>query len=152
MLCYTVPILFYGGIRMKFWKEFKEFAFKGNVIDLAVGVIIGAAFTGIVTSIVNDIFMPLISLLTKGVDFTTLGIALGEGEDAAKLAYGNFIQAVIHFLLVAVCVFFFVKFINSLKKKPAPEVPARTCPFCFGVIDEKATRCPHCTSMLEVNE
>lgn len=139
---------------MKFWKEFKEFAFKGNVIDLAVGVIIGAAFTGIVTSVVNDIFMPLISLLTKGVDFTTLGIALGEGEDAAKLAYGNFIQAVINFLLVAVCIFFFVKFINSLKKKPAPapEVPVRKCPFCFGVIDEKATRCPHCTSMLEVNE
>ena len=139
---------------MKFWKEFKEFAFKGNVIDLAVGVIIGAAFTGIVTSLVNDVFMPLISLATKGVDFTTLGIALGEGEDAAKLAYGNFIQAIINFLLVAVCIFFFVKFVNSLKRKPAPAPakPARKCPFCFGEIDDKASRCPHCTSMLDVND
>lgn len=138
---------------MKFWKEFKEFAFKGNVIDLAVGVIIGTAFTGIVTSLVNDVFMPLISLLAKGVDFTTLGVALGEGEDAAKLAYGNFIQAVINFLLVAVCVFIFVKFVNRLKRKPAPAPtkPVRKCPFCFGEIDDKATRCPHCTSMLDTN-
>lgn len=136
---------------MKIWKEFKEFAFKGNVIDLAVGVIIGAAFTGIVTSLVNDVFTPLISLATKGVDFTTLGIALGKGEDAAKLAYGNFIQAVINFLLVAICIFVFVKFINRLKRKPeqAPVKPARKCPFCFGEINDKATRCPHCTSMLD---
>ena len=138
---------------MKFWKEFKEFAFKGNVIDLAVGVIIGTAFTGIVSSLVGDVFMPLISLATRGIDFTTLGVALGKGEDAAKLAYGNFIQAIINFLLVAVCIFIFVKFINQLKRKPepAPARPVRKCPFCFGEIDEKATRCPHCTSMLDAN-
>ncbi len=139
---------------MKFWKEFKQFAFKGNVIDLSVGIIIGAAFTGIVNSLVKDIFTPLISLATRGIDFTTMGIALGEGEDAAVFAYGNFIQAVINFLLVAVCVFLFVKFVNNLKRKPepAPVKPVRKCPFCYGEIDDKATRCPHCTSMLDVNE
>lgn len=136
---------------MKFWNEFKQFAFKGNVMDLAVGVIIGAAFTGIVTSLVNDVFMPLISLATKGVDFTTLGIKLGENEDAAVFAYGNFIQAILNFMLIAVCVFLFVRFVNSLKKKPepAPAKPVRKCPFCFGEINDKATRCPHCTSMLD---
>jgi large conductance mechanosensitive channel len=139
---------------MKIWKEFKEFAFKGNVIDLAVGVIIGAAFTGIVNSLVNDIFMPLISIMTQGADFTKLGIKLGEGEDAALFAYGNFIQAVINFLLVATCIFIFIKFVNTLKRQPAPAPAkeARKCPFCFGEVNEKATRCPHCTSMIEVNE
>lgn len=139
---------------MKIWKEFKEFAFKGNVVDLAVGVMIGSAFTGIVTSLVNDLFTPLLSLLTGKVDFSAMGVKLGETEDAAVLAYGNFIQTVINFLLVALCIFILVKFINSLKRKPAPapEKPVRKCPYCFGEIDDNATRCPHCTSMLEVNE
>ena len=136
---------------MKMWKEFKEFAFKGNVVDMAVGVMIGAAFGSIVTSVVNDLFTPLISLLTRGVDFSSMGVKLGEGEEAAVFAYGNFIQTIINFFLVALCIFLLVKFINKLKKKPAEEVaaaPARKCPYCFGEIDEHATRCPHCTSIL----
>jgi large conductance mechanosensitive channel len=139
---------------MKIWKEFKEFAFKGNVVDLAVGVMIGSAFTGIVTSVVKDLFTPLFSVATQGVDFTTMGVKLGEGEDAAVFAYGNFIQAVINFFLVAICIFLLVKFINRLRRKPeaAPAKPTRKCPFCFSEIDEKATRCPHCTSMLDAHE
>ena len=99
---------------MKLWKEFKEFAFKGNVIDLAVGVIIGSAFTAIVTSVVNDLFTPLLSLITGRVDFSTLAITLGAGENAAKIAYGSFLQAVFNFLMVAICIFAFVKAINKL--------------------------------------
>ena len=138
---------------MKIWKEFKEFAFKGNVVDMAVGVMIGAAFKSIVDSVVNDLFMPLISLITSGVDFKSLGITLGEGETPAVFAYGSFIQTVINFFLVAFCIFMFVKFVNRLRAKneapaPAPVEP-RKCPYCFGVIDEKATRCPHCTSQLD---
>jgi len=137
---------------MKIWKEFKDFAFKGNVIDMAVGVMIGAAFSGIVTSVVNDLITPLLSILTGRVNFATLGIALGEGEDAPVFAYGNFIQTVINFLIVAFCIFMFVKFINKLKKPapaPAPAKPARKCPYCLSEIADEATRCPHCTSVLE---
>ena len=139
---------------MKIWNEFKEFAFKGNVVDMAVGVMIGSAFTGIVTSVVNDLFTPVISLVTRGINFASLGLKLGEGEDAAVFAYGNFIQTVVNFFLVAICIFAFVKFINKLKKKPAPapEKPVRKCPYCMSEIDEKATRCPHCTSVLDANE
>ena len=139
---------------MKIWNEFKEFAFKGNVIDMAVGVMIGSAFTAIVNSLVKDVFTPLISVLTNGIDFQTLSITLaGEGETALLLTYGSFIQAVINFFLVAVCIFLFVKFINKLRARkaaePAPEpAPARKCPFCMSEIDEAATRCPHCTSQL----
>lgn len=135
----------------KLLKEFKEFAFRGNVIDMAVGVVIGSAFTGIVTSIVNDIFTPLIAKLTGSVDFSALVIALGAGEEAPKIAVGNFIQTVINFLLVAVCVFAFVKFINKLRKpqeEPAPAKAPRLCPFCKSEIADEATRCPHCTSQL----
>lgn len=140
---------------MKIWKEFKEFAFKGNVVDMAVGVMIGSAFTGIVTSVVNDLFTPVLSLVTSGIDFSSLGFKLGSGEDAAVFAYGNFIQTVINFFLVAACIFAFVKFINRLKAKPAPAAPAkpaRKCPYCMSEIDENATRCPHCTSILEAHE
>ena len=136
----------------KIWNEFKNFAFKGNVIDLAVGMMIGSAFTSIVNSLVNDLFMPLISLLTSGIDFKSLGIALSDGENPAVFAYGNFIQTVINFFLVAVCIFLFVKFINKLRamneKPAAPAKPARKCPYCMSVIDDNATRCPHCTSQL----
>ena len=139
---------------MKFWKEFKEFAFKGNVIDLAVGVMIGSAFTSIVNSVVNDLFTPLFSLLTSGINFSSLGLKLGEGENAAVLAYGNFIQAVINFFLVAFCIFWFVKGINKLRNTHAkPEAPAkakRLCPYCKSEIADDATRCPHCTSMLDI--
>ena len=134
----------------KIWKEFKDFAFKGNVIDMAVGVMIGSAFSKIVTSLVNDIFMPLLSVLTGSVSFTDMAIKLGEGEEAAKFAYGNFIQTVVDFLLIAVCIFLFVKLITKLRKKPeeAPKEPARLCPFCKTEIHKEATRCPHCTSEL----
>lgn len=154
ILCYNFHIQ--GGIWMKFWKEFKEFAFKGNVIDLAVGVMIGSAFTSIVNSVVNDLFTPLFSLLTSGINFSSLGLKLGEGENAAVLAYGNFIQAVINFFLVAFCIFWFVKGINKLRSThihAKPEAPAkekRLCPYCKSEIADDATRCPHCTSMLDV--
>ena len=136
---------------MKLWDEFKEFAFKGNVMDMAIGVMIGGAFGSIVTSVVNDLIMPLVSVLTGGVNFADLGIPLGEGEDAAVFAYGNFIQTVINFLIIAICIFAFVKGMNKLKKQPPEEVaaPARQCPYCFGEIADEATRCPHCTSQLE---
>ena len=132
------------------WKEFKAFAFKGNVIDMAVGVMIGGAFGKIVTSIVNDLFMPLITLLTGRINFSSLGIKLGEGEDAAVFAYGNFLQTVVDFLLMALCVFLFVKLVNKImpKKPEAPKKPARVCPYCKSEIADDATRCPHCTSQL----
>ena len=135
----------------KIWKEFKDFAFKGNVIDMAVGVMIGSAFSKIVTSLVNDMFMPLLSVLTGSVSFTDLAIPLGEGEEAAKFAYGNFIQTVVDFALIAVCIFAFVKLITKLRKKPEekPKEPARLCPFCKSEIHKEATRCPHCTSELK---
>ena len=136
---------------MGMWKEFKQFAFKGNVIDLAVGVMIGGAFSGIVSSVVSDVFMPLLSLVTGRIDFTTLSIRLGEGEGAATLNYGAFLQAVVDFLLIALCVFAFVKLVNRLRRaqpEAAPAAPARKCPYCLREVDPLATRCPHCTSML----
>ena len=121
---------------MGFIKEFKEFAMKGNVMDMAVGVIIGGAFGKIVTSLVNDVLMPVISLATGGIDFTNLFINLGEGSyttlaqaqeaGASVFAYGSFIQNVVDFLIVAFCIFLMLKGINKLNKKkeePAPEAP-----------------------------
>lgn len=135
----------------KLLKEFKEFAFKGNVIDMAVGVVIGSAFTSIVTSVVNDLFTPLIAALTGSVDFSALAIKLGEGEEAPAILIGNFIQTVINFFLIAICIFMFVKFVNKLRK-PKEEAPAkapRLCPYCKSEIADDATRCPHCTSELK---
>ena len=121
---------------MGFIKEFKEFAMKGNVMDMAVGVIIGGAFGKIVTSLVNDVLMPLVSLGTGGIDFTDLFINLGEGNystlaaakeaGAAVFAYGQFIQNIIDFIIIAICIFLMIKGMNKLKKKeePAPEAPA----------------------------
>lgn len=137
-------------VMSKFVKEFKEFAFKGNVVDMAVGVMIGSAFGGIVTSIVNDLVTPFIALLTGSVDFSALVIKLGEGENAPFIGIGNFIQTVLNFFIIAVCIFTMVKFINKLKK-PAPAAPvkeARKCPYCMSEIADEATRCPHCTSLL----
>ena len=104
-----------------FVKEFKEFISKGNVMDMAVGVIIGGAFTAIVTSLVNDIIMPLLSLLTGGLDFAGLAIKLGEGEEAASLHYGAFIAAIINFLLIAIVIFCIIKAINKMPKKKKEE-------------------------------
>ncbi len=131
----------------KFISEFKEFISKGNVLDLAVGVIIGGAFQAIVNSLVNDLIMPLLGIITGGLDFSSLAITVGN----ANLTYGNFISAVINFLLMALVLFSVIKAFNkarSIKEKPAaPEAPkTKKCPYCFSEIDIKATRCPHCTS------
>ncbi len=143
-------------------KEFKEFAIKGNVIDLAVGVVIGGAFGKIVTSFVNDIIMPLVGTLVGGMEFSSYFIAL-DGKEYASLAaaqeaaaptlnYGLFIQNIVDFLIIAFAIFLAVKWINRLKKveKPAPvEITTKTCPYCFTDIPLGATRCPHCTSELK---
>ncbi|MGM9869997.1 MAG: large-conductance mechanosensitive channel protein MscL [Sodaliphilus sp.] len=105
---------------MGFVKEFKEFAVKGNVMDMAVGVIIGGAFGKIVSSVVDDLLMPLVGMLTGGVDFTSLSVKVGD----ATLSYGNLIQNIIDFLIVAFCIFLMVKGINKFKKQPEPEAPA----------------------------
>ncbi len=144
----------------KWLKEFKQFALRGNVIDLAVGVMIGGAFGKIVSSLVSDIFMPILSLVTGGVSMSGLFITLGEGtfktiEEAAAAGvatfnYGIFLQTVIDFIFIALCVFFFVKLINKMMPhhEEAPKPAPRLCPFCFGEVNDKATRCPHCTSQL----
>lgn len=133
--------------------EFKEFISRGNVVDMAVGIIIGGAFTTIVNSLVNDITMPLITLVTGGTDFSGLNFTLkGEGESAIVLSLGNFIGAIINFLLIALVVFLFVKGVNKFrrKKEEAPAAPTtKKCPYCFEEIPIEATRCPHCTSELE---
>lgn len=134
----------------KFFKEFKEFISKGNVMDLAVGVIIGGAFTAIVNSLVNDIVTPLLSLITGGFDFSSLAVSLGEGEEAAVLSYGAFISAIINFLLTALVIFIIIKSINKFRKKTEEPAPTtKMCPFCKEKIALDATRCPHCTSELE---
>ena len=136
-----------------FISEFKTFISRGNVMDLAVGVIIGGAFQTIVSSLVNDIVMPVISLITGGIDFSAWKIQLGTGENAASINYGNFITAVINFLLMALVIFCFIKLMNRLNseftKKPEtePEAPTtKVCPFCKSEVKIDATRCPHCTS------
>ena len=110
---------------MGFVKEFKEFAMKGNVMDMAVGVIIGGAFGKIVSSLVDDVLMPAIGMLTGNVDFNGLALKIGEGEGAAVLKYGTFIQNIIDFLIIALCIFLMIKSMNKLTKKkeeePAPE-------------------------------
>lgn len=158
-------------------KKFKEFALKGNVIDLAVGVIIGAAFQSIVTSLVEDIIMPAISLIFGDVDFSDLAYTFGD----VSIRYGSFITAVVNFLLVAFTLFLFVTYISKLNEKlekakldqlaglgnlndkifkrkksnkkkeeePIPEPTTKICPYCLSEVHYKATRCPHCTSELE---
>jgi len=129
-------------------KEFKAFIMRGNVMDLAIAVIIGGAFGKIIASLVNDILMPLIGLLIGGIDFSSLSFTVGS----AQVNYGLFINNVIDFLIIALVIFLMVKGLNSLQKKPAP-VPAepttKECPRCFTAIPIKATRCPHCTSELK---
>ena len=128
-------------------KEFKEFVMRGNVLDLAVAVIIGGAFGKIVGSLVNDIIMPLIGLLMGGVNFSELSVTVG----AAQVKWGMFVQTVIDFLVIAFVIFLIVKAVNNMKKAPAPADPTtKECPHCFTTIPIKATRCPHCTSELKV--
>ena len=148
------------------WKEFKEFAIKGNAVDLAVGVIIGAAFGAIVQSLVKDIIMPPISLLTGGLDFTNKFVVLKAGADgvtqftnqadavkagAITWNYGIFFTLVVNFIIVAFCIFIVVRAMNKMKR-PAPNAPAvsKECPACTMTIPIKASRCPHCTTELAV--
>ena len=110
---------------MGFISEFKEVAMKGNVLDMAVGVIIGGAFGKIVSSLVDDVLMPLVGMITGNIDFTTLAFQIGEGEEAAVLKYGNFIQNTVDFIIVAFCIFLMLKAINKMNRKKAePEAPA----------------------------
>ena len=110
---------------MGFISEFKEFAMKGNVMDMAVGVIIGGAFGKIVSSLVDDILMPIVGMITGNIDFTSLAFQIGDGEEAAILKYGNFIQNTVDFIIVAFCIFLMLKAINKMNRKKAePEVPA----------------------------
>ena len=168
------------------WKEFKEFAMKGNVMDLAVGVVIGGAFQKIVTSLVEDIIMPCISILTGKIDFSDMVFTVGN----ASIKYGNFITTIVNFLIISFSIFLVIRYINKINNKkfkdlndrlvqkidkngnlkkiekvfdhsnkkkknknkveePAPEPEAKICPYCLTEIKYKATRCPHCTSILE---
>lgn len=155
---------------MGMMKEFKEFAVKGNVVDMAVGIIIGAAFGTIVKSLVADVIMPPIGLLLGNVDFANLFIVLKGGTEAATYAtiaeaqeagavtlnYGVFINTIISFLIVAFAVFLLIRNINKLKRKeeeaPAPAPTTKECPFCYSSIAIKAVRCPNCTSELKAAE
>jgi large conductance mechanosensitive channel len=142
-------------------KEFKEFSLQGNVIDLAMGVVIGAAFSRIVTSFVEDILMPPIGLLLGNVDFSNLFINLSgqpyaslaeaQAAGAATINYGLFINAVIDFVIVAFVLFLFIRQVNRMRREEAPvaEPETKECPYCFSAIPLQATRCPHCTSELQ---
>ena len=134
----------------KFFEEFKKFISKGNVMDLAVGVIIGGAFQAIVNSLVNDIIMPLLGIITGGLDFSSLSITVGD----AQIMYGSFISAIINFLLMALVLFMVIKAMNKAKelteKPKEPEAPTtKKCPYCQSDIPIAAVRCPHCTSELK---
>jgi len=137
-------------------KEFKKFALKGNMIDLAVGIIVGGAFSGIVNSLVSDILMPVLSLLTNKIDFENLFIALdgksyetleaAKTAEAATLNYGLFISGVINFIIMAFVVFLLVRWINKLKKKEVAQEPTtKKCPHCVSEVHIDATKCPFCT-------
>jgi len=125
-------------------KEFKEFAIRGNVINLAVAVIIGGAFGKIVTSLVDDIIMPFIGLLIGGIDFKSLAFQIGS----AKVTYGSFIQNVVDFIIIAFVIFLIVRAMNRFKKQEPTTPTTKECPHCFTTIPLKATRCPNCTSEL----
>jgi large conductance mechanosensitive channel len=144
------------------FKEFKEFIQKGNVMDLAVGFIMGAAFGKIVTSLINDVIMPPIGLLLGKVDFSNLYINLSgrpfetlaeaKKAGAATINYGAFLNTLFEFIIVSLAIFIMVKWINAMRRKPAPVAAVPTtkdCPFCFTAIPIKAVRCPHCTSALK---
>ncbi len=145
-------------------KEFKEFAMRGNVLDMAVGIIIGGAFGTIISSMVNDVLMPPVGMALGNVDFTNLFIVLKQGTKAAApyvaladakaagavtINYGLFINSVVSFVIVAFCVFMLIRSMNKLKREeaaPPAEPTTRDCPFCFSAIPLKASRCPQCTS------
>ena len=134
-------------------KEFKEFAMKGNVMDMAVGIIIGAAFGKIVSSLVSDVIMPPIGVVLGNVDFSNLGFTLREATastPSVAIKYGLFIITVIDFVIVAFAIFFVIKQLNRLKKPaPTPVATTKDCPFCLMTVPLKAIRCGHCTSELK---
>ena len=142
---------------MGFIGEFKEFALKGNVLDMAVGIIIGAAFGGIVSSLVKDVIMPPIGMLMGGINFADLFITL-DGKAYATLAeaqaaaaptinYGLFINAIINFIIVALAIFVLIRQVNAARKKPVPPEPnTKECPYCKESVAKAAVKCPHCTS------
>jgi large conductance mechanosensitive channel len=126
-------------------KEFKDFALRGNVMDLAVAVIIGGAFGKIIASLVNDVLMPLIGLVLGGLDFSTLSYKVKD----ASVNYGLFIQSIVDFTIVALVIFLIVRTMNRMKKtEPAAAPTTKECPYCFSTIPIQAKRCPHCTSQL----
>ncbi len=138
---------------MGFVKEFKEFVMRGNVMDMAVGVIVGGAFSAIVTSLVDDVIGPIIGMIMGGIDFTNLSITVGN----AQLMVGNFIQAIINFLIVAFCLFSVIKAMNvatsKLKKPEAPAAPTtKICPFCKSEVNIEATKCAFCASELKLEK
>jgi len=142
---------------MSILKEFKTFALKGNVLDMAVGIIIGASFGKIVNSLVSDILMPPLGMLLGKVDFSQLKVVLGDEPDAAAIKYGEFINNIISFIIVAFAVFLLVKGVNTVRAKmeKAEEKPTpseKVCPYCCSKIPLAAKRCPHCTSDLPKNK
>ena len=139
----------------RFFEEFKDFINRGNVIDLAVAVVIGAAFTAIVNSIVGDLIMPLISALTGGFHFPDMKFVLPFGAGESAITYGNLINAIIQFLVIALVVFCIIKALNSMKKivgiaDEANLIDEAHCQYCKEIINAEATRCPHCTAELPV--
>ena len=145
---------------MGFIGEFRDFAMKGNVLDMAVGIIIGAAFGGIVNSLVKDVIMPPVGMMMGGINFADMFVAL-DGKTYATLAaaqaaaaptinYGLFINAVINFIIVALAIFLLIRQVNAARKKPAPPEPnSKECPFCREMIPKAAVKCSHCTSDLK---
>lgn len=146
----------------EFFNEFKSFAMRGNVIDMAVGVVIGAAFGKIVSSLVSNVIMPPLGLLLGGIDFSNFFINLGktpvntlqeaQAANVPVLAYGAFLNTVIEFLIISFAIFIVVKQINRFMPKAEPAPEPRLCPYCKQPVADDATRCPHCTSMLEAPE
>jgi len=136
-----------------FLKEFKTFALKGNVLDMAIGIIIGANFSKIVDSLVKDILMPPLGMLLGRVDFSDLKISMGSEPDVVTINYGVFLNTIISFAIVAFAVFLLVKAVNKLKAKEAKAAPAapttKKCPYCCMDVDLKAKKCPYCTSALK---
>jgi large conductance mechanosensitive channel len=142
------------------FKEFKEFAMRGNVMDMAVGIIIGAAFGKIVTSLVNDVLMPPLGLILGRIDFSNLFVSLtgkayvslaeAQAAGAPIISYGKFINTILDFIIVALAIFLLIKQINRLQQPATvPTAPVdKSCPYCLSIIPIKATRCPHCTSQL----
>ncbi len=145
---------------MGFISEFKEFAMKGNVLDMAIGIIIGIAFGSIISSLVKDIIMPPLGLILGNVDFTDLFISLNgqsypslaaaQAAGAPTINYGVFINTIINFLIIALAIFLVIRQINAMKKKPEEKAPdTKKCPYCKESISKDAVRCPHCTSDLK---